>query len=166
VDRRQWRRNGLIVVVLAAVLAVDTVLPWFGRTTILPAGDGHLEVLNAWMTGEAVAPAGSGPAGPLRTVPWGLLMLAVAAGGVVSGLLARRRVPGRPGARTAGLACTWTAALGVVAVALAWAGAAAGVDTSVQPWPGVVVALAVLTGWLVAGGAMLRASERRDERIR
>jgi hypothetical protein len=139
---------------------VDTALPWFARTTILPAGDGHLEVLNAWMAGAAVAPAGSGPAGPLRAVPWGLLILAVAAAGLAGGRLARRRATGRPGARRAALACTGSAALGVVFVGLAWTGAAAGVDTAVLPRAGVVVALAVLAGWLAVGGTMLRASGR------
>jgi hypothetical protein len=150
---RRWRRHGLTVAILGGFLALATVLPWFARTTILPAGDGHLEVLNAWMSGEAVAPAGSGPAGPLRTVPWGPLLLAVAVAGVVGGLLARRWPP----RRGVVLACFASAGLGLLFAGLAWAGAAAGIDTAVVPQAGGVVAVAILVAWLAVAGTMLRA---------
>ncbi|MDP9816736.1 hypothetical protein [Spirilliplanes yamanashiensis] len=148
------RRHATAVVVLAAVLALDTVLPWFSRTTILPAGDGHLEVLNAWMSGWAVAPVGSGPLGPLRAVPWGLLLLAVAVAGIAGGVLARRT----PGHRAAARTCVVAAAAGLVCTVLSWMAAAAGTDTDTLPHVGVIVALALLAAWLLAATALLRAA--------
>ncbi len=153
--QRRWRHQGLIIAVLGTVLTIDTVVPWFARVTILPAGDGHLEVLNAWMSGRAVAPTGSGPAEPLRAIPWIVLILAAALTGITSGLLARHRPPGQHGSRTAALTCAGSAVLGLTSVALAWVGAAAGVDTTVTPHVGVLVAIAVLATWLAVAGAML-----------
>src|SRR5688572_20016481 len=99
---RRWQRHGIQIVVLGVLLALSTVLlPWFDRTTILPAGDGHREVLIAWMSGDAVAPAGSGPFGLLRVVPWGLLLVLAAIAGAAGGLAARRRPITDPTARRA-----------------------------------------------------------------
>jgi hypothetical protein len=153
----RWRRHATRIVALAWLLGLSTILPWFARNTILPAGDGHLEILNAWTNGRAVAPTGDGWAGPLRVVPWGALFVAVAAAGVIGATLAKRRSPGDPAARLPVLICLGSAGLGLLMVALAWIGAATGVDTDVIPMFGAVIAALVLAGWLAIAVAMLRA---------
>ena len=146
------RRHASAIVILAVVLALDTLVPWFSRTTILPAGDGHLEVLNAWMSGWAVAPVGSGPFGPLRAVPWGALLVAVAVAGIAGGVLARRT----PRHRAAALTCAAAAVAGLLCTALAWVAAAAGADTDTLPHVGVIVAFALLAAWLWAAMRLVR----------
>jgi hypothetical protein len=153
----RWRKQWTRIASLAWLAGLSTILPWFARTTILPADDGHLEILNAWTPGRAVAAAGDGWAGPLREVPWGALIVAVAAAGVVGALLAKRRTPGEPGARTPVLICAGSAGAGLLIVGLAWAGAASGVDTSVMPMFGAVIAFVVLVTWLGLAVAVLRS---------
>jgi hypothetical protein len=154
----RWRRHATRITSLALLVGMSTILPWFARTTILPAGDGHLEILNAWTPGRAVAETGDGWAGPLREVPWGALVVAVAVAGAVGALLAKRRAPGEPAARMPVLICVASAGLGLVLVGLAWAGAASGVDTSVMPMFGAGIAFVVLVIWLALAVAMLRAN--------
>ena len=101
----RWRRHATRIVALSWLLGLSTILPWFARNTILPADDGHLEILNAWTNGQAVAAAGDGWAGPLRVVPWGALFVAVAGAGVICATLAKRRAPSDPAARLPVLVC-------------------------------------------------------------
>src|SRR5688572_26533181 len=135
----RWRRHGTRIAPLAWLVGLSTILPWFARNTILPADGGHLEILNAWTPGRAGAATGDGWAGPLREVPWGVLIVAVAVAGAVGALLAKRQAPGEPAARVPVLLCVASAALGLVVVALAWAGAASGADTSVMPMFGAAI---------------------------
>lgn len=152
----RWRRHATRIVALSWLLGLSTILPWFARNTILPADDGHLEILNAWANGRAVAAAGDGWAGPLRVVPWGALFVAVAGAGVICATLAKRRAPSDPGSRMPVLVCIGAAGLGLVMVALAWIGAGTGVDTDVLPMFGVIIAVLVLAAWLATAVAMLR----------
>jgi hypothetical protein len=154
----RWRRNGTWISSLALLLGLSTILPWFARNTILPADDGHLEFLTAWTPGRAVAATGDGWAGPLREVPWGWLIIAVAVAGTVGAHLAKRRAAGEPAARVPVLICVASAGLGLVLIALAWTGAASGADTSVMPMFGAAIAFGALVIWLVLAVTMLRAN--------
>lgn len=152
----RWRTRGTRLASLAALVGMATILPWFSRTTVLAADDERLEILTAWAPGKAVPASGDGWAGPLRTVPWGVLFVAVAAVGVVCALLAMRRSAGEPGARTPLLVCAGAAGLGLVLVPLAWIGAATGVDTKAMPMFGAMIAVVALAAWLGLAIAMLR----------
>jgi hypothetical protein len=156
----RWRTHGTRLASAIALAGMATILPWFARTTLLPADDGHLEILTAWSPAKAVAATGDGWAGPLRTLPWGALFVAVAAIGIVGAVLAKRRAPGEPGARTPLMVCAGSAGLGAVLVVLAWIGAATGVDTDVTPMFGVVLTMVALAGWLWLAVAMLRTHRR------
>jgi len=96
---QRWRKRCTYITSLAVLVGLSTILPWFARNTILPAGDGHLEFLSPWTPGRAVAPSGDGWAGPLRTLPWGVFFAVVALAGAVGGTLAKRRAPGDAAAR-------------------------------------------------------------------
>jgi hypothetical protein len=152
----RWHKQGTRLASLAAVAGMATILPWFSRTTDVAPDDRRLEILTAWAPAKAVAATGDGWAGPLRTVPWGALLVAVAVAGLVGALLAKRRAPGDPGARTPLLVCAGSAGLGLVVVVLAWIGAATGVDTDTIPMFGAMIAAVALGIWLALAVAMLR----------
>jgi hypothetical protein len=154
----RWRRRATRISSLALLLGLSTILPWFARNTILPADDGHLEILTAWTPARAVAATGDGWAGPLREVPWGALFVAVAVAGAVGAMLAKRRTPGEPAARVPVLVCVASAGLGLVLIGLAWTGAASGADTAVLPMFGAAIAFVVLVIWLALAVAMLCAN--------
>jgi hypothetical protein len=152
----RWHRQGTRVASLASLAGMATILPWFSRTTEVAADDRRLEILTAWTPAKAVAASGDGWAGPLRTVPWGVLFVAVAAAGLICALLAKRREPGGPGSRTPLLVCAGSAILGLILVVLAWIGAATGVDTDAMPMFGVVIAIVAVAIWLGLAITMLR----------
>jgi hypothetical protein len=161
----RWRRHCTRITSLALLVGMSTILPWFARTTTLPADDGHLEILNAWTPGRAVAATGDGWAGPLREVPWGVLIVVVAVAGAVGAVLAKRRTPGEPAARLPVLICVASAGLGLVLIGLAWAGAASGADTSVMPMFGAAIAFVALVSWLALAVAMLRVQRAGRARL-
>jgi len=124
---QRWRKRCTYITSLAVLVGLSTILPWFARNTILPAGDGHLEFLSPWTPGRAVAPSGDGWAGPLRTLPWGVFFAVVALAGAVGGTLAKRRAPGDAAARWPVVISVVAAGVGVLMVPLVWIGAATGV---------------------------------------
>ena len=152
----RWRRQGTRLASLAALAGMATILPWFSRTTDVAADDQRLEILTAWSPANAVAATGDGWAGPLRTVPWGALIVAVAVAGLVGALLAKRRAPGDRAARTPLLVCAASAGLGLILVVLAWIGAATGVDTDTIPMFGAMIAAVAMGIWLALAIGMLR----------
>jgi hypothetical protein len=156
----RWRKRCTHITSLAVLVGLSTILPWFARNTILPAGDGHLEILSAWTPGRAVAPAGDGWAGPLRVLPWGAFFAAVALAGAVGGVLAKRRPPGDRAARWPTLISVAAAGVGLLMVPLVWMGAATGVDTDTLPMFGLAIAVLALVAWLVLAIGVLRMHRR------
>jgi len=153
---QRWRKRCTYITSLAVLVGLSTILPWFARNTILPAGDGHLEFLSPWTPGRAVAPSGDGWAGPLRTLPWGVFFAVVALAGAVGGTLAKRRAPGDAAARWPVVISVVAAGVGVLMVPLVWIGAATGVDTDTLPMFGVAIAVLALVAWLALAVGALR----------